>query len=228
MDLVRIPLLDGQRALGPETGAEGPIVPARAGASPRTLPAGAGEEDPLDEFFWRADEVAPTLPDLIATSELPGPAEAPEERRQWLTFRLREEVYALEIHHVREILKAPPLTEVPRAPAHVLGVIMNRGEVITVVDPRAHLALPRREPDPRCRILVCDGADGSRGLLVDAVSHVAWLGASDVEGRPASMRGPGAECIQGIGHDHGRLYVLLDAAALLADPAGPDGEEARA
>ncbi len=174
------------------------------------------EPDPLDEFFWREDETAPRLPDLVAASELPMP-EPPPIRREWLTFRLGTEEYALQIQHVREVLKPPPLTEVPRAPAHILGVIMVRGEIIAVVDPRARLGLPRAQPGPRSRVLVCDTGEVSCGVLVDAVSSVIRLAPSDVEPRPAGIGAESAEYIAGIGRERNRMYVLLDAPALLGD-----------
>ncbi len=218
-------LRDELRAVAAVTDGE-PAPPLRAVDPARDRGAAADPADPLDEFFWREDETVPRFPDLVAASALPTAPE-PERRHEWLTFTLGEEVYALDIHHVREILKAPPLTEVPRAPGHVLGVIMNRGEVIAVFDPRVRLGLPRRATDARARILVCDAGDGSRGLLVDAVSHVVRIAQSAVEPRPPSMGGVAAEFIAGIGRDRNRLYVLLDAVALLADPAPVDVVEVR-
>lgn len=184
-------------------------------------------DDPLDEFFWRHDEVAPTLPDLVAAAEPPPPREPAEIKREWLTFQLGTEEYAVEIQHVREILKAPVLTEVPRAPAHVLGVIMVRGEVVAVFDPRRRLGLPAGEPGRKARVLICDTGNGPRGLLVDVVSHVVRLAPSSVEPRPSGIGGISADYIAGIGRDRSRLFVLLDLSALLADAVPGAGGEAR-
>jgi purine-binding chemotaxis protein CheW len=189
-----------------------------SGLGPRTGAARLDEEepDPLDEFFWREDETAPQLPDLVAASELPVP-QPPPARREWVTFRLGTEEYALEIQHVREVLKAPPLTELPRAPEHILGVIMVRGEIVAVIDPRARLGLPRQEPGPRARVLVCDTGETSCGVLVDEVSGVIRLAPSAVEPRPPGVGGESVEYIAGIGRERNRLYVLLDAATLLGN-----------
>jgi purine-binding chemotaxis protein CheW len=180
---------------------------------------GPAAEDPLDEFFWREDELAPSLPELIGAASARAPIELPEARREWLTFRLGGEEYAVEIEHVREILKAPVVTEVPRAPAHVLGVIMVRGEVIAVYDPRRRLGLPTSPATRQARVIVCDAGEGPRGLLVDAVSQVVRLPVSAIEARPSGIGGPSSEYVASIGRDRDRLFILLDLAALLHDAA---------
>jgi purine-binding chemotaxis protein CheW len=190
-------------------------------SSPTTAPAPT-PADPLDEFFWREDEDAPGLPEALApaaTPVAPVAPEAPEARREWLTFWLGGEEYAIAIDAVREILKMPAVTEVPRAPAHILGVIMVRGEVIAVFDPRRRLGLPVAPPGPRARIVVCDPGDGPRGLLVDAVSQVVRLPPSAIEARPSGIGGASAEYIAAIGRDEGSLFILLDLPVVLGDAA---------
>jgi purine-binding chemotaxis protein CheW len=173
-------------------------------------------QDPLDEFFWREDEVVPGLPAILATAT-PRPAEAEEVKTEWLTFLLGGEEYAVAIGDLREILKAPAITEVPRAPSHVLGVIMVRGEVIAVFDPRRRLGLPAASPSRQSRVLVCDAGAGRRGLLVDAVSQVVRLAPSQVEPKPTGIGGAGADFIDGIGREGERMFILLNLAEVLAD-----------
>jgi purine-binding chemotaxis protein CheW len=187
--------------------------------------AGGASDDLLDEFFWREDERAPALPDVLGAVPRPH-GEVVEARREWVAFLLGDEEYAVEIERVREILKAPVITEVPRAPAHILGVIMVRGEVIAVFDPRRRLGLPAAALGRAARVLVCDGGDGPRGVLVDAVSEVVRLPASAIEPRPSGIGAASAECIVGIGRDRKRLLVLLDMAALLNDGSESAAREA--
>ena len=188
----------------------------RPDAAPR-----APEADPLDEFFWREDEVAPGLLDIVGASSAPAAAEPPEARQEWLAFALSGEEYAIAIEQVREVLKAPTITEVPRAPAHVLGVIMVRGEVIAVLDLRRRLGLPAGGGSRQARVLLCDPGDGPRGFLVDAVSEVVRLPPSAVEPRPSGIPGPAADCIAGIGRRGDRLLILLDLPAVLGEAPGP-------
>ncbi len=195
----------------------GVAAPLDHSAAPVAPPPAA--LDPLDEFFWREGEVASGLPELIGLAPVRASVETSEARKEWLTFFLAGEEYAVAIEQVREILKAPDITEVPRAPAHVLGVIMVRGEVIAILDLRRRLGLPTATPGRQARVLVCDAGDGPRGLLVDAVSNVVRLPPSSVEALPSGIGGPSAEYIAGIGRDRDRLFILLDLAAVLRDAA---------
>jgi purine-binding chemotaxis protein CheW len=182
--------------------------------------------DPLDEFFWREDEVAPGLLDVLGGASMRLAAEAPEEKREWLAFTLSGEEYAIAIEQVREVLKAPVITEVPRAPPQVLGVIMVRGEVIAILDLRRRLGLPAVATGRQARVIVCDAGEGARGFLVDAVSDVVRLPPSAVEPRPNGIPGPATECIAGIGRESDRLLILLDLPVVLRDPAaGPLSED---
>lgn len=205
----------------------GPPGPIEAGPPPRGGPApaaagarppGGPEADPLEEFFFQESEGAGA-----GRNREPGLA---EELREVLTFRLGSEEYAVEVGVVREILKAPPLTEVPRAPAHVLGVILLRGQVLPVYDPRCRLGLPRAGALPGARVVVCDAGEGPVGLLVDGVGQVLRLPPSAIELRPQGIAGIDSEYIAGVGREGGRLFVLLDAEALLLE--GPPRTEVKA
>jgi purine-binding chemotaxis protein CheW len=205
---------------GPDEAAVRPPVPAQPSAAAPEAHAAAPVHpvDPLAEFFWREDEVAPALPDLGLSGALRSAVGAAEERKEYVVFFLGPEEYAVPITRVREVLKPPGITEVPRAPAHVVGMITLRGEVVAVVDPRLRLGLPRTPPGPRSRIVVCEGRDGPLGLLVDAVSEVARLPAGAIELQPQLAAGTG-EAVAGIGRDGQRLYILLDLDEVVR--AGP-------
>jgi purine-binding chemotaxis protein CheW len=177
-------------------------------------------KDPLDQFFWREDEIAPGVAALHTGVRAPPVLESNELRSEWLTFRLGTEEYGVEIGSIREILKVPSVTEVPRAPSHILGVIMVRGDVIAVIDPRRRLGLATLPPTNRSRILVCESGEGPRGLLVDSVSQVIRLPASAMESRPAGIGGPAGDYLAGIGRDRDRFFILLDLPAVLRDAAG--------
>lgn len=189
-------------------------------------PAPAPPADPLDDFFWREDETAPAVPDLgLGTGG--AAAEAPAgRRREFVAFLLGDEEYGIPIERVREILKPPPVTEVPRAPAPIVGVITLRGEVVALLDPRPSLALPPAAAGPRSRLVVCESPDGPVGLMVDAVSEVVRLPEGAIEPRPPAIAGAGAGPIAGIGRDGRRLVILLDLDRLLPR-AAPAQEGAR-
>jgi purine-binding chemotaxis protein CheW len=189
----------------------------RKPASDAPAAAAGPPPDPLQEFFWQEGEVVPDVPDLGASLPV-APRPVPAVRREFIAFRLGAEAYAFEIDRVREILRAPVLTEVPRSPAEVAGVILVRGEVVTVHDPRRRLGLPGA-PGDGARVIVCD-ADGERvGLLVDGVSQVLRLAPQDIEAPTQGLASIDPEYIAGVGRDQGHIYILLDLEALIASGA---------
>jgi len=106
-------------------------------------------------------------------------------RREFVSFVLDGDPYALPIERVREIVRLRPITPVPRVPAAIRGVISLRGEVVEVLDLRRRLGLPEREPTRASRIVVLHGEDGTvTGLLVDAVRDVLRITEDRI--RPAS------------------------------------------
>jgi len=180
--------------------------------------------DPLDDFFYRPDEEVAALAGLPAEPAAPATA-SPEDAsvEEYLTFRLGAEEYAVAIEYVREVLKAPPITEVPRAPAGILGVVNVRGEVVGVFDPRHRLGLPAAEAaEGAGRIVIVDDGEGACGLLVDAVASVVRLPRGSVEPCPQGIGGASAECLAGIGRERSRLFTVLDLPAVLRRGPAPE------
>jgi purine-binding chemotaxis protein CheW len=133
----------------------------------------------------------------------PGPILAPMAEpqlgtRALLGFIVGKERYALPLSSIREILRPLPLTEVPRAPRAVMGVVSVRGTVTTLVDLRKRLNVDAPEPNPTNRILLCDQGNEVMGLFVDAVLQVYRLREDEVELAPA-LGGDAPAHILGIG-----------------------------
>lgn len=142
-------------------------------------------------------------------------------RSEFLAFRMAEEIYAVPIAYVKEILKLPPLTEVPRAPTDVMGVISVRGRIVTVRDLRRRLRLSEAAPTRRSRILLAElaveqGGTGERvGLFVDEVLHVYRLSESEIESATNVLGGELAEYVAGIGRQGGEMIILIDLRPIL-------------
>jgi purine-binding chemotaxis protein CheW len=142
-------------------------------------------------------------------------------QREVLAFRLGTEEYALDILRIREIIKMRPVTEVPRAPVFVVGIISVRGQVIPVVDLRTRLhvtAIPaeavRRGKEARILIVTREG--DAFGLIVDAVHQVVRMRDEDVEPPPQVLGGADAEFIAGIGRPRAdRMLILLALDAVV-------------
>ena len=102
--------------------------------------------DDLAEFFYR--------PDLEGTGSTGRTTERPDELRELLVFSLANEQFAIDVPRVQEIVMPPPLSDVPRARSHVLGVTMIRGTVVPVFDLRPRLELsPASGPNPHARVM---------------------------------------------------------------------------
>jgi purine-binding chemotaxis protein CheW len=138
------------------------------------------------------------------------------QRTEFLAFSLAGELYAVKIAYIAEILKPPPITEVPRAPHNVIGVVSVRGRLVTILDLRRRLKLPEAKADRRTRILLTGLEHGeSIGLLVDEVMQVYRLAESEIE--PAHVLGGDQPAhIAGIGRPEGALLILLDLGPILA------------
>jgi purine-binding chemotaxis protein CheW len=212
---------DPPRAAFPEELRPGPVIRFLDAPEPPPAAPAPRRTVTLDDFFYRPDEDAPGLAALAVAPEAPAEPGSPQALDEYLTFRLGAEEYAIDIQRVREVVKSPPVTEVPRAPAHVLGVVTVRGEVVAVFDPRRRLALPGAPPpDGQGRIVIVDAGEGGCGLLVDAVSSVVRLPRGAIEPCPQGISGGAGDCLAGIGRDGDRLFTVLDLDALLRRTSG--------
>ena len=176
----------------------------------------------------------PTLTsNLRALSEKPGALVTDEQDLGvWalLGFVVGSEHYALPLSSVREILRPLPVTEVPRPPKDVVGIVSVRGTVTTLIDLRSRLKVPAGPLRATARILLLDQGRELVGLLVDAVLQVYRLRQDEVELAP-SLGADAPPYIVGIGRRRplqvetedaapqpmadGELLVLLDPNALL-------------
>lgn len=133
--------------------------------------------------------------------------------RAVLTFTVGGETYGVDILSIREIIKLREITEVPRTPPFLIGVISVRGVVIPVVDLRLRLRLSAPPPTRAARILVVVRDGEPFGLLVDAVSGVVRLAESEIEATPSTLTSEG-NFLAGIGrHRAGRrdrMVILLN------------------
>lgn len=131
-------------------------------------------------------------------------------QRQLLTFSLDKEEYALDIETIREIIKPREITEIPRAPEHILGILSLRGQVIPVYDLKQRLKLGRGVVTPSTRIIVCQDGDRVVGLLVDCITQVVKIAKDGVEATPANMAGIDRNLLLGVGRSQGRFLILLN------------------
>ena len=144
-------------------------------------------------------------------------ASSAAEVNQFLSFTLGAEEYGIDILKVQEIKGYSAITHIPNAPPHVKGVMNLRGTVVPVVDLRAKFSMEPVEYNKFTVIIVVMVGEKIAGLVVDAVSDVLNVAASEV--RPAPDFG--ARCdtrfIRGVVSIGDKLAVLLDIDKLLTE-----------
>ncbi|MFO7324125.1 MAG: chemotaxis protein CheW [Pseudomonadota bacterium] len=156
----------------------------------------------------------------------------PEQQagRQVLTFRLGEEDFGVDILRVKEIRGWSPVTRIPQARPHVLGVVNLRGTIVPVIDLRVRFGLPRAEFTPLTVVIVIsfDMAGGPKecGLVVDGVSDVCEIAPDALRPAPALAGQVDAECIHGLVSIDERMAVLLDVGELAARELGAAADAA--
>ncbi len=136
---------------------------------------------------------------------------------QWVTFRLADETYGINVMLVQEVLRMTEIAPVPGAPDFVLGIINLRGNVVTVMDTRKRFGLMPTEADDSTRIVIIEAEDLVVGVLVDSVAEVVYLKQSDIEMAPNVGNEESSRYIQGVANRKEGLLILVDLNKLLTD-----------
>jgi len=144
------------------------------------------------------------------------PASSPAQTSQYLTFVLGAEQYGVEILKVQEIKGYSAITPIPNTPSHIKGVINLRGTVVPVVDLRAKFSLESAEYNKFTVIIVVTVGEKVIGMLVDAVSDVLDIPASEFRAAPDLGNREDTRFISGMASLGERMTVLLDIDRLLS------------
>ena len=144
---------------------------------------------------------------------------------KYLTFKLAEEEYAIEVLKVREIMGVQHITAVPQTPQSVKGVINLRGKVVPVVDLRLRFGLADTEYTARTCIIVVQINTTEHlqmGIVVDEVCEVLNLVEGDLQETPNFGQGISTPYLLGMAKVKGKVKILLDIDHVLAsdDAAG--------
>jgi len=132
-----------------------------------------------------------------------------------LCFKVGSEEYAISIMDIKEIIKPREVTEVPRVPSFVRGILSLRGIIIPIFDLRVRLGLPGGSSSQRERVIVVSRQSGFCGVLVDEVVQVVRIPESGIEPPPVVLEGIDRDFVQGIGRVGGRMLILLDMEKVL-------------
>lgn len=141
-------------------------------------------------------------------------AEGPRE--EYLSFRLGGEEYGVDILKVQEIRSYDTVTRLPEAPDYIKGVINLRGTIVPVIDMRVKLKLGNAEYDKQTVMIILNVADKVVGMVVDGVSDVITLAASQIRPPPEFSGVMDTRYITGLGALEDRMLILVDIECLMS------------
>lgn len=159
---------------------------------------------------------------------------------QYLTFKLQDEIFALDISTVREVLDFTVITKVPKTPDFMRGVINLRGSVVPVIDLRLKFGMTLTEKTVNTCVIIVEVKVQNEtvvlGVLADSVQEVMDLDAEQIEPAPRIGTHLKTDFIKGMGKRNDRFLMLLDIdkvfsteelAQVRETPAGVPEAEAR-
>ncbi len=137
-----------------------------------------------------------------------------KDARQYLTFKLSEEVFAIDVAKVREVLDLTTITKIPRTPDFMSGVINLRGSVVPVVDLRLCFDMSKTEKTVNTCIVVVevllDGESTIIGALADSVEEVVDLEPDQIQPAPRIGTHLRTDFIRGMGRRDTEFIMILD------------------
>ena len=143
------------------------------------------------------------------------------EMRQYLTFKLADEIFGVDVAKVREILELTTITRMPQMPEYVSGVINLRGSVVPVIDLKLKLGMVATARTVNtCIVLVEVRRDEETivlGALADSVQEVYELEPENIEPAPKIGSGLNTDFIQGMGKHIQQFMMILDIDKVFAD-----------
>jgi purine-binding chemotaxis protein CheW len=145
------------------------------------------------------------------------------EMRQYLTFKLADETFAVDVAKVREILEVTTITRMPRVPEYMCGVINLRGSVVPVIDLKQKLGMVATDRTVDTCIILVEVSQGGEtvvlGALADSVQEVFELEPENIEPAPKIGVGLDTDFIQGMGKHNDQFMMILDIDRVFIDEA---------
>lgn len=140
---------------------------------------------------------------------------AAEERRQYVSITIGDQMFGIPVLIVHDVLGPQRITRIPLAPPEVAGSLNLRGRIVTAIELRLRLGLPRRPADMPGMSVVVDFSGEFYSLMVDAVGEVLTLSAAEFERSPATLDPRWREVSLGIFRLNQQLLIILDVNRLL-------------
>jgi len=137
------------------------------------------------------------------------------EASRFLIFSLHGEQYAVPLLKVKEVIALTETTPVPYSPQYFKGIMNLRGQVISVIDLRMKMKMPKAEASPETAIIILDLSPLSLGVIVDSVESVLAVEKQEIQ-PPPDVGGKDAMYISGVTRKDSKLILLLDIEKTLS------------
>jgi purine-binding chemotaxis protein CheW len=137
------------------------------------------------------------------------------ENRDYVTMSIGGQLFGIPVLKVQDVLGTQTITRVPLAPVEVAGSLNLRGRIVTAVDVRLRLGLPKRDADKAAMSVVVEHENELYSLLVDSVGEVLSLESRDYQRNPPTLNPRLREFSDGIYRLNDSLLVVLSVSSLL-------------
>jgi purine-binding chemotaxis protein CheW len=137
------------------------------------------------------------------------------ETHEYVSIVIGGQLFGIPVLQVQDVLGPQRITRIPLAPPEVAGSLNLRGRIVTAIDLRTRLKLPKREAGETSMSVVVDEDGEAYSLLVDSVGEVLSLSAATFERNPSTLDSRWREVSDGIHRLDGNLLIILDVARLL-------------
>jgi purine-binding chemotaxis protein CheW len=137
------------------------------------------------------------------------------ESVRYLCFNLGHEEFAIPLLSIKEVIGMPDVTPIPQSPAHFLGIMNLRGQVISILDLRQKLTIkPSNVGDPS--VMILDLATYKLGVVVDQVNSVQMISSEDISEKPSIDTSKNHEYVSGVFRKAEKLILLIDIMKTLS------------
>src|SRR5512147_822225 len=137
------------------------------------------------------------------------------EHRDYVTMSIADQMFGIPVLKVQDVLGSQTITRVPLAPVEVAGSLNLRGRIVTAVDVRLRLGLPKRDSEKQAMSVVVEHEGELYSLLVDSVGEVLSLESRDYQRNPPTLNPRLREFSDGIYRLNDSLLVVLSVSSLL-------------
>ncbi|MBR7801753.1 chemotaxis protein CheW [Undibacterium fentianense] len=133
----------------------------------------------------------------------------------YLSFKIGEEEYAIDIQNVQELRRYETVTHIANSPDYVKGVINLRGIIVPILDMRIKLRMGPQHYDDLTVVIIVNLAEKLTGIVVDSVSDVVTLAPNDIKPAPMIQELVDSNYLLGLGSLDSRMLIVVDIARMI-------------